>query len=252
MRKLFVPLAIGAALLAASFSTESAHAQEAKLVAATPSEAEIHFNSAQLAHEAGNDAAALTELEDAYRLSGRSDVLQQLRDAHQAEGDAALVTLALRCYPADLDPPAECGQPMLQPNTQPDVEPVAAEPAPMMQPAMLPPPRDETGRIVSYVLTGAGIGLVLAATFVGFSSVGTQSTLDDRCGTLRNMCPAGFEADRDRGITLGIVADVLGIGGAAVLGTGIAMLFLSQDDDAPPVQAACGPTGCMLSATGSF
>jgi hypothetical protein len=66
------------------------------------------------------------------------------------------------------------------------------------------------------------------------------------------MCPTGFEADRDRGITLSLVADVLGFGGAAILGTGIAMLFLFQEEEAPPVTAACGPEGCMASVRGSF
>jgi len=117
---------------------------------------------------------------------------------------------------------------------------------------MPPPPRDETGAIASYAVTGVGVGLVLAATFIGFSALGAQSTLDDQCGPLRNMCPAGFGSDRDRGQTLALVTDLVGLTGAVVLGMGVAMLFLFQEDDAPPVQAGCGPEGCMVTATGSF
>jgi hypothetical protein len=245
-------MAFGTALAAGFFSiVQPVHAQEAKLLEAPPPE--FHVASAQAAYDAGDTATALAQIEEAYRQSARADWLRALRQAHQAEGDAAFVALALRCY-APTEPLPEC---VLPATPSADAVLTSAPPSTPIEPHVdvappAAPPRDQTGITVAWILTAAGAATVLGATAVGFSAEGTHSSLDDRCGPTRTMCPTGFEADRDRGITLSLVADVLGFGGAAILGTGIAMLFLFQEEEAPPVTAACGPEGCMASVRGSF
>ena len=261
MRTLLVECALGLAL-AASW-TPTASAQETKLLAVDPSEAEAHLAAGHAAYAAGNFITASDEFEAAYRISRDPEILRHVYAARLGEGEPLPAANALRNYLAEVPNPPDAVDlrarldaldaqvAALAAEEARAAEPRTEEPVVLTPPPALPP-RDETGRIASYAVTGAGIGLVLAATFIGFSALGTQSTLDDQCGPLRNMCPAGFAADRDRGQTLALVTDIVGITGALALGTGIAMLFLFQDDDAPPVQAGCGPDGCMIQARGSF
>lgn len=259
MRTLLVECALGLALMAACSPT-SASAQEAKLLAVDPSEAEAHLAAGHAAYAAGNFITASDEFEAAYRIARDPEVLRHISAARLGEGEPGLAANALRSYLAEVPNPPDAEDLRARLDAlDARVAALAAEgaerrtEAPVtMAPAPVPPPRDETGRIASYAVTGAGIGLVLAATFIGFSALGTQSALDDQCGPLRDMCPAGFAADRDRGQTLALVTDIVGITGVVALGMGIAMLFLFQDDDAPPVQAGCGPDGCMIQARGSF
>ena len=252
MRTLLVECAFGLALAASISPVALASAQEAKLVAVDPSQADAHLEAGHAATLAGNFVLAADEFESAYRIGRDPEVLRLLYAARVQSGEPELAAQTLRRYltivPNAPDAPelqARLDVLDAQVAAGANVTETPTEPAPS-------PTRDETGAIASYAVTGVGVGLVLAATFVGFSALGTQSTLDDQCGPLRNMCPAGFAADRDRGQMLSLVTDVVGFTGAAVLGTGIALLFLFQEEDAPPVQAGCGPEGCMVTARGSF
>lgn len=262
MRKLLAPMAapmaIGSALAVACFSTSlPAHAQDAKLaaqVAEDPAEADAHFAAGDAAYARGEFTTASDEFEAAYRLSGRVEILRNIYLAHRDAGEPEIALIALRRYvneAPDAPDHAEMAA-ELERLEAPTTETAPVEAAPV-EAAPAAPPRDQTGITVAWILSGVGAATILAATAVGFSAEGTQSSLDDRCGPLHTMCPTGFEADRDRGVTLSLVADVLGIGGAAILGTGIALLFLFQEEDeAPPVAASCGPEGCMATVRGSF
>lgn len=268
MRTLLVECAFGLALAASICPVTSVSAQEAEVVAPGPSETEMHLAAGHAAYDAGNFTAASDSFEAAYRVSHDPEVLRFVFESHRAAGELEIATIALRSYVTEVPGSPDHAELLVRLDTLDaqiaaaaaapddtavvDEAPIAVEPLPMTRVEPVAPARDETGRIASYAVTGAGIGLVLAATFIGFSALGTQTSLDDQCGPLRDMCPAGFSSDRDRGQTLAIVTDIVGITGALTLGTGIALLFLFQEDDAPPVQAGCGPDGCMIQATGSF
>ncbi|MCA9639856.1 MAG: tetratricopeptide repeat protein [Polyangiaceae bacterium] len=108
----------------------------------------------------------------------------------------------------------------------------------------------------AWVAGGTGVVLLGAATFFFLDASSAGSDLDAQCGSSRNKCPTGYDADADfsrekRGYALGWGLGVAGLVGAGVFVVG---LTWSSDDGQATLQpsVAADQRSGFLGVNGTF
>ena len=245
-----------------------------------------HFRLGQAHYDNGNFAQAAEEFQQAYELSGRSQLLYNVYLAHRDALQTQQARDALHQYLDEVpNPPDEdrlrarlhhlnqalANQPAV---TEPEVtEPEVTEPEVTVPEVTVPEvtvpglvnPANETDAAdapqgsspVPWVLVGTGGALLVGGLVAGGISRGAFSDLQELCPG--SVCPAGsdWEATRDRGQRSARMGDSLVIVGLATAATGVVLHFVMKPDDDDEVArvnggVACDGTGCMASVGGTF
>ena len=114
--------------------------------------------------------------------------------------------------------------------------------------------RGEGGSAVPYVMLGVGGALLIGAGVTGFMALGAQSDLEEKCPD-RKDCAPNMKSTRSRAKTLGIVTDVLWIGGALAAGAGLIWILAGGDgEEGAGIETAAviGPAGSGVVVRGTF
>ncbi len=249
-------------------------------------------------YENGEFLEAAEQFEKAYKYSGRAQLLYNLylayRDANLPEKAAD----ALRRYLKEADDVPNRGQveakllalerglakqkekqkppPVVEKPAKPQekaVEPAKDEPVEQQPVAVEPLPEEsepeETASeepsdesylpLISYIMMGAGGGMVLGSIVTGIVTASAQSELESECPD--KVCQGdgdieGLKSTRSTGETLAIVTDILLFGGIAVAGAGVALLILgsAEESESAPISSTfgCSTIGCGGSVSVSF
>ena len=239
------------------------------------------FERGRSFYDAGAFEQAANAFGEAYRLSGRDQLLYNLylaqRDAnHPAEAAEALrgylarvpnidnrsqLESRLAALDAGLARDREAqAQAAAQAQAQADAQAAAAAAAPVAPAPIAPVEPIETKRSNKF---WAGIGLISVGGAMMLSSIATgalahnhQQKLEDDCPG--KVCNPDLKSTADSGKTLAHATDGLLFGGLAVAAGGAAVLFLWHglervpSSAPPPVTAFCSNTGCMAQTTLRF
>lgn len=231
--------------------------------------AKQHFTTATQLYEAGQFQLAANEFEQAYRLSGRPEVLYNLYAAYRDAGNTEKAAENLRAY-LDKVPNAPDRvqlQARLHSLDQLNAKPkrgaiVAAttpepktsdKPSAAAEPDEGDEPTNFTSDILPWLLVGVGGAALVAGTITGLMALGKTSTIEDNCPG--DICPPNydFESERDSASSLATATDVLLIGGGLLAATGVVLLFVLDDDtEQQTLSAACTPAFCGAHFKGNF
>jgi len=263
-----------------------AEAQEEEAQAQPDDEAaRAAFRQGQAHYERGEFAQAAEEFEEAYRLSHRARLLYNAylayRDMQELPGAARALSRFLE-QTSDLTPEEReqlearltaMRRAMEQGRARTDgagaeesdepagdtSAPDAATTATAATPTEPSPSRQAGGdgfspSPVAFVVGGAGVALGVAALVTGLLSSSDLSKLHDNCPG--GMCPndPSLHHAQSEGQALAYATDALWITGVVALGTGVALLFVPQDDEdeGPSAGMACAPSGCFGTLSGRF
>lgn len=238
--------------------------------------ARLRYEAGTNLYRAGDFAGAAREYEAAYELSGRPNLLYNLYVAWRDAGELRKAADALERY-LDAVPDAE-DRVNLEARLAAMQQQIAAldaaeaarraeaptEPAPedgSEETREAEPAGDDEGGggpgVVPWVVGGVGVAAIVAGAITGGMALGLESDLEGACPG--NVCPADRADDVDRLSTLATTTDVLLIGGAALVATGVVLYFvLPRDGDEGGEAVAlrptggCGPHGCLVGVRGSF
>lgn len=274
--------------LLAMLSAETAVAQTSTPGTDREEEARAHFRLSQSHYELGHFAEAAAELEQAYALSPRPDLLYNLYVARRDAGQLAAAASALRQYLAEgehIENAALLRHRLAALEAQLAGERAseseqATESAPEGS-ASVPPadasgaeepsseasgatigaetvaarPLRESSRSpspVGYAVLGVGAAMLVAGLVTGGLALDRYGALEATCGG-DHGCPAGIEGAREEGLALATSTDVLLVGGGVITAVGVVLLFTVLDETpSPPVSASCDAEGCHASASLSF
>jgi hypothetical protein len=281
-----ITIALVSMLLACAFASR-ATAQATDREA----EARAHFRLSQSHYELGHFAEAAAELERAYALSPRPDLLYNLYVARRDAGQLAAAASALRDYLAQAEqienaallrhrlaaleaqlaageasasadssgtddettsgPRADAGL-AEQASTGPSASETApAETAPSAE-SVRPSQSARSPSPVGYAVLGVGAAALVAGLVTGGLALDRYGALEATCGA-DHGCPPGTEGARDEGLALATSTDALLIGGGVIATVGVVLLFTVLDETpAPPVSASCDGDGCRAAASFSF
>jgi tetratricopeptide (TPR) repeat protein len=223
---------VGVALAALIASTGVAAAQPSpeRLEEA----ARIHFDLGRAQYAAGRFEEAVVEFREAYRLSGRPELLFNIHLAERDAGNLLEARDALRDFLASdaaiegrtnlearlaaLDRQLAAGRTTVSPTSTGDRD---------------GPPA------IGWVLTVGGAALLVGATVTGVLALSTDADLSDRCPG--GVCgdPADMD-DIDRGQTLALLTDVLGGTGLIALAIGVTVLLIGGGEREEVVAARGG------------
>jgi tetratricopeptide (TPR) repeat protein len=207
--------------------------------AGTPSEADMNrakelFDNGQILYDEGRYDDAITAWEQAYRLSGLSDLLFNISGAYERIGKFNDALAALNRYrvfaPASeretLDrrmrtleermKTAEAAPKPIDPPTTP-VE-TTAKPPPATEPAK---PKRAGPPVAPIGVAVVGLGAIAYGTVEGLRASGAVSSLNDQCVAGANglLCPAGArDASATRAKSSVTAAAALGAGGLLTAG----------------------------------
>jgi len=247
-------------------------------------EARAHFRLGQSHYDLGHFAEAAAELERAYELSQRADLLYNLyvarRDAGQhpeaaaalrlylerAENieNAALLRHRLSALEAQIEsegpesgagsgepsePTGETAEQSAGPSSTTDETSgdalVAVRPEPVIE---------RTPSPVGIAVLVTGGAALIGAVVTGVLALDRFGAVEASCGGDRS-CPPGFEAQRDEGASLALATDVLLVSGGVLAITGAVLLATVMDErvvETTRVAAMCGPDGCAAQLTTRF
>lgn len=251
-------LLLAAVLATASVlvSTSGAAAQDAP----DDTEARRAFRVAEAHYDNGEFEEAAAGFEEAYRLSGRPQLLYNLYLAYRDAQDTPRAIEALARYlervpDAPLHDQLRARLERMRAAVAEEGDPVAAQPEPQ------PPPDDridEAGSgtslpIPALVVAGAGALLLAGGAVTGVMTASKQSELEEGCPT-RMGCDPALEDTRDSGEALALVTDVLLVTGIAAVAVGATLLVLGQGErsDGPTASVGCGLDGCAGSVGVGF
>lgn len=222
-----------------------------------------HFQLATSLYDQGQFAQAAQEFEEAYRLSQRPELMF---NAYVAYRDANDIASAARCLRVYLENAGDRVQDRVNlearlrtmeqavAEERAREEALAAEQRARERERQTPPRGPETW---PWIVLGVGAAVVIAGAITGGIALGEADRLAADCpGT---VCGPEIDFDgRNANIdTLGIAADVLLFGGAAIAVTGLILglalgIGESAPESQPEVSAACGPAGCAASLRTRF
>lgn len=239
--------------------------------------ARLRYEAGTNLYRAGDFAGAAREYQAAYDLSGRPNLLYNLYVAWRDAGELRKAADALERY-LDAVPDAEDRvnlEARLAAMQQQIAALDAAEAARQAEVQTEPAPEDggEATReaepadddegggggpgVVPWVVGGVGVAAIVAGAITGGMSLGLESDLEGACPG--NVCPADRADDVDRLSTLATTTDVLLIGGAALVATGVVLYFVlprggDEGGDAVALRptGGCGPHGCLVGVRGRF
>lgn len=242
------------------------------------------FRVGQTLYEEGRYVQAATEFERAYELSGRASLMFNAYLAHRDAGQLAdavrTLDTYLREHPEVTDAErlshrlaamratlaeqeqSEAERAEREAAAEAERQRLEAEQERLRQEAEDARRRAEEAEAgfspnpIGIIVGGVGVGALVGALAMGLVANGRVSDLEaqcpgDRCTPALDLVAATDKADRAI-----LATDILLFGGIAVLGTGIALMFIGGDDDeeAPSTQVsgACFSEGCTMSVRGSF
>jgi tetratricopeptide (TPR) repeat protein len=240
---------LAAAVLACAL-TSPLHAQTpAAPIASDEEAAKAHFAAGSAYYEQAAYADAVKEFNEAYRLSGRVDLLYNIAICyeHLEKWDEAIATLhqylAVRPGAADRN----TIQTRIM-NYEKLRDAARAEAAtPQKKPAAVavtPPPKWARRYVASLVLGEIGLAALISSIGTGVAALVAKSDLDGRCP--KGVCPESARADVDRGQALAISTDVLiGVGAAAVV-VGAVLLIVETRRPARRAQVRASGGGLTI------
>lgn len=227
------------------------------------------FNAGRSLYDIGRYHEAAQQFQQAYDLSQRPGLLYNLYLSHRDASEIREAAAALRLYLEQM-PDLENRQALTvrlehldNAIAQQDAERAAAE-AQAEEAARAEQERrdqEEAERrarenepsIVPWIVAASGGALMLAGVITGAVALSLSSGLETDCtadGDGTFSCPDDPDL-RSQQSTLSVLApltDVFLIGGALIAAAGVTWGILQMssgdDEDAPSVAAACGPTGC--------
>jgi|GEM_PF-699902 tetratricopeptide (TPR) repeat protein len=277
----FLALFLGALALAPA----AALAQPAgAAAAAVDEEARLLFEAGRRAFDDGRFEDALARFREAYRLTGRPQLLYNIGhtadrmrlDAEAIEAfEAYLAALpdaenrrevegriaSLRRVVATATPTTESASAAAATATSETSSTPADE-----EEAPITPPSETAAALVSAsptvetehplwagVLALGGVAAAAAGAIPGAMVLGTRSELDGLCSA-DGACPESAQSLLDRGQAEATAADVLfAAGGALAVGFGLVWLLVEEPAQTPVTASAwCDPTGCRALAGGRF
>ena len=256
--------------------------------AAEDAEARRTFRIAQAHYDNGDFEQAAAGFEEAYRLSGRPQLLYNTFIAYRDAQNLPKAVDALRRYLEEVPDSPDRDQLRVSRGVVvglATVEPEETDPQGIDTDAMgpveaaadadegsaaAPDAPAESGSfettadtssagppIVALVVGGVGVAMVAGSVVTGLMASSAQSELEEECPS-RTACDPALEDTHSRGKTLALVTDILLFGGLAVVGTGVVLWVLTGDSDTesgpgePVASVGCGPGGCAGSVAVSF
>ncbi|HTQ04512.1 MAG TPA: tetratricopeptide repeat protein [Polyangiaceae bacterium] len=206
------------------------------------------YRHAEACYAAGDLQGALDAMQRSYELSSRPELLFNLGELHRELHECAAAVNAYDEYllrategryrddarrlSAELRTtcPTESPQVTMPPIPPPPVAPVVRAPPPPV-----PPPYWTPARIGGWSSVGAAVALAVGATYaIGYDQA-VQHELIDRIDAEQNM-RAVTPRDRtlfEQGQTAQTWGIVLGVGAAALAGTGVVLLVLNPTPKQP-------------------
>jgi len=242
-------------------AAEAEAASEAEMAAAD-TVAREHFRIGKTLYEAGRFEQAGEEFHEAYRLSGRSQLLYNVYVAYRDANDFPKAIEALRQYLEEVEEaPDQITlrarlKAMEVAEAERQAHRAAAEAAGRAdaEAAAQPDTRTEIERSwVPDVLMYGGAALVLASVGTGIATLSTRNDLDKACNDDK-LCPPEEGGKVDKGQALALTTDVLLFSGLAVAATGLVLRLTGALDKERevPVAFGCGPSGCGALVRGRF
>lgn len=270
-----------ALLVAAGVLGHASDAVGQDAAADADAEARRAFRLAEAHYDNGEFEQAAAGFEEAYRLSGRPQLLYNMyvayRDAQNIESAADALQRYLEQVPDAPDHDRlrsrldRMQAALASQGDSATVEPDENDRG-LDTGAMGPPsdtPRSSTERsagtdgvddaggsglpVAALVVGGAGAALLVGGLITGLMTASKQSELEDGCPT-RVGCDPALEDTRDSGETLALVTDVLLVTGIAAVGVGAVLFFTGQErtSESATASVGCGPDGCIGSVRVGF
>ncbi|MDB4988974.1 MAG: hypothetical protein JWN04_4152 [Myxococcaceae bacterium] len=256
--------------------TASAAAASANAPPVNEKAARDAFERGRVFYDAGAFDQASSSFEEAYRLSGRDQLLYNIYLSYRDANQPAKAAEALRGYLAkvpNVDNRAQLesrlaalDQGLQREREQRDAQARAqAAPQPLPAAAVVPVPvaapvarahEPRSARFWAGVsLVSVGGALMLTSIATGVMAHNDASKLKDHC--TGKVCDDSLKSTADSGRTLAHTTDGLLFGGLALAAGGTALLFLfgglERDASAPPpVTALCSSHGCVAATTLRF
>ena len=103
---------------------------------------------------------------------------------------------------------------------------------------------------VGVIVAAVGGAALVAGAVVGGLALSDSDAARADC--VDSVCPSSARDGIAGAQTMANVADGLLFGGAAVAATGVVLMLVLSDGEAPPVSAACSATGCHAVVRGTF
>lgn len=231
-----------------------------------------HYQIATRYYDEGRFVEAAGQFEEAYELSGRSELLYNAyiayRDAHQSRQAAAMLQRYLEAVPNAEDRVnlearlAELERAVEQDETEAaqltDAERRAQEEARRAdEEAAARREAEAEPEVWPWIIAGIGGGALIAGAVVGGLALGDATALRSDCDS-GGLCDPSEDLDERRsGIqTLALVSDVLLFGGGAIAAAGVILGLLyglgGPSEAEPTVDAMCTGQGCHMSVRGVF
>lgn len=223
---------------------------------------ELFTNGRSLYNEGRYDQAVLA-FEEAYKLSGRHELLLNIANAHERNGKLEKALEALARYQAfatsDERDQIERRKSMLEkklaeqttapspvPEPQPAPDPVAPTPKP--QPEPVPEPaRGGSGRtVLGGTLMGVGVAAVGAGAALGVVSAGAKKRASEKCVDFEGarICPGDAGKDLSLHRSTALTADIAFAVGIALAATGGLLIVTKKRNKGTAM--AIGPSGVQL------
>ncbi len=219
-----------------------------------------HFEWGAAAYQRGDFATAITEFEEAHRLSGRPELLHNLylayRDARRT-ADAARVLrqflesgvetqnreqLEARLSAMEQELAEQANQP-----DQPPPDETMATPPPE-------PPAEPGLPIAPIIVASAGGAMLVGSLVTGLMTMGLAGDLEDDC--VNGRCPSRLRDTKDSAETLATVTDVLLVLGVVTAAAGATWFAIEIGDDGEEREiepsAACTTDGCIATVRGEL
>ncbi len=234
-------------------------AEQEKALSVMDEEARQHFKIGKSLYDAGRFVEAAAEFDEAYKKSGRPQLLYNLYVAHRDASNWGASVEALRGYlekvpdaPDHINLKARLKS--MEDAATRDAEQMRAQAEREREAEAAPQTRPETVRsVVPMIMMGVGGALLVGGGVTGFLTKGKTDDLDKTCNG--NACPPGQDGNIDSAQTLAITTDVLLGAGLLTAGVGAVLFFtgaLDEERQVPIANLSCGPTGCGATLTGRF
>jgi tetratricopeptide (TPR) repeat protein len=234
-----------------SKAAEAAKApSDAEQMRSLDEEARERFELGRSLYNAGRFQQAAEEFGEAYKLSGRPQLLYNLYVANRDAANWEPAIDALRGYldkvpdaPDAVNLRARLASLELQAAQQKQQREEQALAEAALRKNQRPATRlEKTRSIVPYVLLGSGGALLVGSIITGVMAKSKAGDLDKVCAQGGSVCPSWQKGDVDSTRTLAITTDVLWSVGAATAITGAVLWFTGKLDSEREVPVALNVT----------
>lgn len=236
-------LGLGLAALAlclGAFGASGARAQSSD-----DERARVHFLAGSNYYNEGQYARAAEEFQEAYRLSGRPQLLLNASNAYERalQFDPAIATMESYLEQTPEDAPDRARHERKLASLRELKERYDAQqaapvvPTPEEAAATVDEPVEEESAPmdalqISGLATGsAGVALGVVSLITGIVANNKHSDLTDICGTDGTSCPAGSQDEIDTANRLATTSTATLFVGLVAIGAGVTLFILGGDDD---------------------